>query len=486
MGRINIYMPSLGEGIIEASVIKLLKSVGDFVEQDDALVEIATDKVDSEIVASESGIVKEINVKSGDTIKVGEVVVVLETESLSEEYSPSVHGPEGEESFVLKKTSLKEHSGKKETGTGSDEKEAPGIFKGNEVKDNGDKSPMQEAVGHSEIPKKVFLSPLIKKIMREEGLTYSEVTSLKGSGYMGRITRDDVLKYIEYKKEGGLHGKDIKEISESSVLSKAKSDIEEKEIHTVASDSTRKSSVLNELSSDISGADYIEKEMDRVRTLIAEHTMESVQTAPHVTSFMEVDISNFKKIREENKFRFIDEYGTRLTYTTLFIAATAMALEKFPEINASLIGNNIRYYKHINIGIATALDNGNLIVPVIKNAEHLNLRGIAMELKNITTKARSNKLQPTDISGGTFTISNYGSFNTIAGTPIIVQPQSAILGIGEIRKRVVVIEEENGDSIGIRPMSILSLSFDHRIIDGALAGSFLGYLRECIENFKLT
>ncbi len=501
-------MPSLGEGIIEASVIKILREVGDFVEEDEPVLEIATDKVDSEIVALEKGVIEEIKVKPGDIVKVGEVVIVLKTETVNEKYSPSFRGPEGDESFVLNKTTSsgtspfkKESPEKMET---TPEKESSGIqhkdIYGADVKSSDEKkkteqtydSPIQEAVGHSEPPKKIFLSPLVKKIMKEEGLSYGEVCTLKGSGYMGRITREDITKYLQYKREGAIHGENPKEITIASSVSQEEIVREKKEAAVKKGKVYFESSgsVPDEEKADIPTygnkvtEEYSEQEMDRVRMLIAQHTLESKKTSPHVTSFIEVDVSAFKRIREENKQKYINDYGIKLTYTPFFIAAASMALEKFPEINSSVSGNKIRHYHHINIGIATALANGNLIVPVIKNTESMNLRGISTRLNELAQKARTNSLDPGDITGGTFTISNFGSFNTMAGTPIILQPQSAILGIGEIKKRAVVIESDSADSISIRPIAIISLSYDHRIIDGALAGNFLGYLRECIEDFK--
>jgi len=484
MGKINIYMPSLGEGIIEASVLKLLKDVGDKVEEDEPVIEIATDKVDTEIVALEKGIIEAIRVKPGDVVKVGEVVVVMKTETVNEGYSTSVEGPKGKESFVLKKGSSKKKSpGIRKEKVFTDQENAS---KKNKV-DEAYKSPMQEAVSHSETPQKIFLSPLVKKIMKEEDLSYKEVVTLKGSGYMDRITRDDILKYLKYKKEGAIHGEEPKEITISSTVSREKG-VSEDKMGSEGAGRKKEGPIGEKKEMDVSakrGEGFTEKEMDRVRMLIAEHTLQSKKISPHVTSFIEVDVTYLKQTREDNKEKFMKNCGIKLTYTPLFIAATAMALEKFPEINSSISGKKIRYYHNINIGIATALANGNLIVPVIKNTESLNIRGIITKLSELTEKARTNSLDPGDIMGGTFTISNFGSFNTMAGTPIIVQPQSAILGIGEIKKRAVVIESDSGDSIAIRPITIISLSFDHRIIDGALAGNFLGYLRECIENFKL-
>jgi 2-oxoglutarate dehydrogenase E2 component (dihydrolipoamide succinyltransferase) len=419
MSNIEIQLPAMGEGIIEATITRWLVSPGDEVSEDQSIVEIATDKVDSEIPSPTSGKIKELLFAEGDTPQVGQVIAIIETEA------------ENEQKNEAKSTSqipLKEEEPSKE----------PKIKKINE----------HEEGNTNEAKSTLHLSPLVRSITKKEGISDDEIANLKGSGLGGRITRDDILAYIDKR---------------NSITEKPKA---------VQVNNDTKTS-----------GDVEVVHMDRMRKLIAEHMVMSKQTSAHVTSFIEVDVTNLVSWRNKEKEAFQKREGHKLTLTPLFVEATVKALKEFPTINASVDNDKILIRKNINIGLATALPNGNLIVPVIANADKLNLSGLAEKVNDLAHRARENKLQPNEIQGGTFTITNLGMFDTLSGTPIINQPQVAILAIGAIKKRVVVIESGNGDTIGIRQMAILSLSYDHRVVDGAMGGMFLKAVKEKLEDY---
>jgi 2-oxoglutarate dehydrogenase E2 component (dihydrolipoamide succinyltransferase) len=312
----------------------------------------------------------------------------------------------------------------------------------------------------SRTPSGKFLSPLVRSIIAKEGISYSDLDSIAGTGMDGRITRDDILNIIN----------DRKYIIES-----------DRESNALKSEKVSDKSISSDYK--ISGGDEVIP-MGRVRKLIADHMVMSKKTSPHVTSFIDADVTRMVNWRKANKEKFYNSEGQKLTLTPIFIDVTARALNEFPMINISVEGNNIIKKKNINIGMATALPDGNLIVPVIKNANEKNLTGIAKAVNDLADRARSNKLKPEEITGGTFTITNFGSYNNLAGTPIINQPQAAILGTGVVRKTPAVIETSEGDMIGIRHIMILSLSYDHRVIDGALAGKFLNKIKQLLENYS--
>lgn len=415
MSTININIPAMGEGVIEATIIKWHVKQGDKVKPDDVLCDIATDKVDSEITSPDEGIIESIFFKENDVVAVGKTIAVLRKND-----SPT-------DDFKLNQ-SIEQHF-----ETIAMPKEQKVITSEN---------------NHNEKKEFIFLSPLVKKLIQEYNLTSEDIAKIKGSGIEGRITKEDVLNYIKSK-------------STTNNIVHTTSD------HLYKPIETQSDTII---------------EMDRVRKLIADHMILSKQTSAHVTSFVEVDVTNMVQWRTSKKEDFLKKYGINLTYLPFFIDAATKAILEFPLINASVNGTKIILHKSINIGIATALPNDNLIVPVIKNADQLNLIGIVKSLNDLAQRARANKLKPDEIQGGTFSITNLGTFGTLAGTPIINQPQVAILGVGAIHKKPAVIETPQGDAIAIRHKVILSFAYDHRIIDGMYAGKFLNKLTHYIEH----
>ncbi len=422
-------MPKLGESIIEATITKWLKSPGDTIEEDDPIVEIATDKVDSEIPSPVEGILKEIFFQEGDVVEVGKIIAIVDT------------GGEGSDEG---KPAEKDE----DIPAGKPEKE-----------DEGKKTVEKPAAGTSAKDVKEptrFYSPLVKKIASTEGVSMAELEKIEGSGKDGRVTKQDILDYLKDKPAGAA--------------SAAPDEKPAKPLKTEAPAITT-----------TAGDEIVE--MDRMRRLIADHMVMSKQVSPHVTSFIEVDMTPIVNWRNSVKDMLFKREGEKITYTPIIIEAAAQAIKEYPRINASVDGNNMIIRKNIHIGMAAALPDGNLIVPVIKNADQKSLLGLTKDVNDLAQRARANKLLPDEIQGGTFTTTNFGSFASITGTPIINQPQVAILGIGAIRKKPVVIETPQGDMIGIRHMMILSLAYDHRIVDGALGGMYLKRLAELLENF---
>jgi 2-oxoglutarate dehydrogenase E2 component (dihydrolipoamide succinyltransferase) len=417
----NIVLPAMGEGVIEATINKWLVKQGAEVKEDDPLVEVATDKVDSEIPAPSSGIIVEIKAAEGEVVKVGTPIAVIENDiTIQPEETKKIE---------------KEVERIRETINANREEKKEELLVSREMK--------------SRTPSGKFLSPLVRNIATHEGISYSELDKITGTGMDGRITRDDILRLLVGRKE---------KASES----------ETKLIKETLPESAQGDEII---------------EMDRVRRLIAEHMVMSKRTSPHVTSFIDADVTRLVNWRNSIKDKFLAKEGQKLTLTPIFIDAAARALNDFPMINISVDGNNIIKKKNINIGMATALPDGNLIVPVIKNANEKNLTGLARAVNDLAERARNNKLKPDEITGGTFTVTNFGSYNNLSGTPIINQPQAAILGTGAVRKMPAVVETPDGDVIGIRQIMILSLSYDHRVIDGALAGKFLNRIKEILENY---
>lgn len=432
MAKFEIIMPKLGESIIEATITKWLKVEGDRVEEDDAIVEIATDKVDSEIPSPVEGKIVKTFFEEGDVVPVGEVIALLEMDGEGEESSEETETP-----AEVKTAAVKIEAQVEELTSG-------------DLKDYSDSDR--------------FYSPLVKSIAKTENISLAELEKVQGSGKDGRVTKQDVLNYLENRS------------SKPSVSAPA-----------VASTPTPKASAPVPMAAPAvtSGEGDRIEEMDRMRKLIADHMVMSKQVSPHVTSFIEADVTNIVNWRNQVKDDFLKKEGEKITFTPIFIEAAAKGLRDFPGINASVDGTKIIYRKNVNIGMAAALPNGNLIVPVIKNADQKNLVGLAKTVNDLAKRARANKLNPDDISGGTFTITNFGSFDSLTGTPIINQPQVAILGVGAVKKRVVVIETPQGDIMAIRSIMILSLAYDHRIVDGALAGMYLRNVRDYLENFDM-
>ncbi|MFO7755167.1 MAG: dihydrolipoamide acetyltransferase family protein [Bacteroidales bacterium] len=445
MGKIEIYLPSMGEGVIEATITKWLVNEGSQVEEDDPVVEVATDKVDTEIPAPAAGVLKNIAFKEGDVPKVGDVLAFIESDApgtSSEESAPEVEKEYNE----VKKASSTYLSQQNEEDSNSE------LLK-------------------SRTPGGKFLSPLVRKIANKENIRYSELDEIKGSGMDGRITRDDIMELVSDR-----YGS-----SRPSTDGKPSGDRIKEESPAREKDTTSATQAPAATPASSEGDEIIE--MGRVRKLIAEHMVRSKQTSPHVTSYIDVDITDIIRWRESIKEKFFKREGIKLTLTPIFIEAVARAIRQVPLINVTVDGDKIIKKKNINIGMATALPDGNLIVPVIKRADEKSIIGLARSVNDLAERARNNKLKPEEITGGTFSITNYGTVGTLMGSPIINQPQAAILGIGAAKKMPAVIETEAGDSIGIRNIVYLSLSYDHRIVDGALGGLFLKNIKENLESF---
>nr|HPK05619.1 dihydrolipoamide acetyltransferase family protein [Bacteroidales bacterium] len=422
----------MGESVIEATIIRWLKKEGEIIKEDDPICEIATDKVDSEIPSPVEGVLKKILFAENDVVPVGAVIAIIDM------------GDEDAEE------------------PGADKPEKPAEKKEVVTKTTAQPVETQALPVDEQVTSTRFYSPLVKSIAKEENISVAELETIPGSGKNGRLTKDDLLQYIKNRQQP---------VVQPPAVSKP-------EVPKAVTPPATLPPVT------VSGDDEV-FEMDRMRRLIADHMVQSVHTSPHVTSFIEVDVTNVVKWRESIKDSFLKREGDKITYMPIFIEATAKALKEFPNVNASVDGYKVIRRKKINIGMATALPNGNLIVPVIKNADQKNLVGLAKDVNNLANKARNSKLDPDDIQGGTFTITNFGSFDSITGTPIINQPQVAILGIGAIKKKPVVLETKDGDVIAVRHMMILSLSYDHRIVDGALGGMFIRRIAQLLENFNI-
>lgn len=451
MAKVEILLPSMGEGIIEATLTKWLVKEGDKVEEDQSLVEIATDKVDSEIPSPQDGIIDQLLFNENDIPKVGDIIAILRTEG------------EGEKEEV--KTDQKE-TAKETKEAENDQKQAKQDTKEektSEPEKDVSQDTNEKPLG-SRTPKGKFLSPLVRNIAEKENISAQELDQVRGSGNTGRITKKDVINYLNTRTSTGVQ-------------------LDDRVTETPQTKSTEEAKPLVSKDQLYGSGDYEIIKMDRMRKLIADHMVQSKKISPHVTSFVEADVTNMVNWRNKYKNQFLERENTKLTFTPLFIEATIKALKDFPNINVSVDGDNIILKKNINIGMATALPSGNLIVPVIKNADKLNLSGLASSVNDLANRARENKLKPEEIQGGTFTVTNFGTFRNITGTPIINQPQAAILGIGSIDKKPAVIETSEGDAIAIRHIMILSLAYDHRVIDGALGGMFLKRIADYLEDF---
>lgn len=451
--RIEVVMPQMGESVMEGEIIEWVKSVGDKVEVDEALLEIATDKVDTEVPSPEAGTLVEILVQAGETVEVGQPIAIIATGKAASGSAPA------------KKEEKKESKPAAETKSN-----------GAAVKETAE----APAGGGSE-PQRIgsdgrFFSPLVRSIAKEEGISQEELESIEGSGKDGRVSKRDVLAYLEDRKAGKVSAP----ASKSSGLEKPTS-----QPQPTASRGDGKISA-GELNVKRPHENVEIIKMDRMRKMIAEHMVRSKQTSAHVSTFSDVDVTNIVKWRNANKKKFEEQAGVRLTFTPIFIEAFIQAIGEFPLINSSVDGDEIIVKKDINFGIAVALGEGGqggLIVPVIKKAQDKNLIGIAKSVNELAQRARNKELSPDDLVGGTITLTNYGSVGNLMGTPIINQPQVAILGTGVIEKRPVVIETEAGDLIGIRHMMYLTMSYDHRIIDGAHGGAFTSRVKQLLEEF---
>jgi 2-oxoglutarate dehydrogenase E2 component (dihydrolipoamide succinyltransferase) len=457
--RVEVEMPQMGESVMEGTIIEWAKEIGDQVEEDETLLEIATDKVDTEVPSPQAGTLVEKLAEEDETIEVGQAIAVIATGKAAE-------------------VSTKTESGTKQQGTEGTEGSQQESGEKEETSTKGD-----EASAESEEPQRIgsdgrFYSPLVRSIAKEENISQQELESIEGSGQDGRVAKQDILNYLE-KRESGKNEPQKAEVQAKSALSSTKED----------KGTTGKRSIsAGQL--DVERPSESEEiiKMDRMRKMIAEHMIDSKKTSAHVTTFAEADVTNLVRWREANKQQFKNRSGIKLTFTPLFIEQIIQGIREFPLINSSidLEEGEIHLKKDINFGIAVALGEsgkGGLIVPVIKRAQEKNLVGLATEVNELAVKARNKDLNPDDLSGGTITLTNYGSVGNLMGTPIINQPQVAIFGTGAIEKRPVVLETEQGDVIAIRHMMYLSLSYDHRIIDGAHGGAFLNRVKQLLEGF---
>jgi 2-oxoglutarate dehydrogenase E2 component (dihydrolipoamide succinyltransferase) len=454
MAKYNLLLPKMGESVAEATIIKWNKNPGDYIEMDDTIMEIATDKVDSDVPSPVSGKLIEQLYKIDDVAQVGSVIAIIET-------------AEPESSNGQDKSAVKEQPRQGDTT----EKEPKPIESVPYTTQLDDKS--TGTVGESFKSGSRFYSPLVKNIASQEGIGAVELDQIPGRGAEGRLTKDDLLNYIQNKQQTGaaMQKGQISSPTGNSQSAPVNGPKEEPLIQQPPNAS-------------VSGGDEI-IEMDRMRRLIAEHMVMSKRTSPHVTSFVEADVTNLVQWREKVKNSFEKREGEKITFTPIFIEAVVKAIKDLPMINVSVNGNQIIKKKDINISMATALPSGNLIVPVIKKADQLNLTGLTKTVNDLANRARNNKLKPDDVQDGTFTITNVGSFGNVMGTPIINQPQVAILAVGAIKKKPAVIETPQGDYIGIRHMMFLSLSYDHRVVDGALGGMFVKRVADYLENWDV-
>ncbi len=430
MALVELIMPKMGESIVEATVLTWLKKPGDRIEMEESLLEVATDKVDTEIPSTHAGTLKEILAKDGALVKVGAPIAILESD-VEETNAPI---PEPTEPSIPFAENVKTPASENHT--------------------NG--------TGHTTLDFKAstkFYSPLVKNIAKEESISVAELETIPGSGAEGRVTKKDILDFVQHRKLGST----IQAIQHSKGVSMPS-------VSTVAPS--------------MHGGDEI-IEMDRMRKMIAERMVDSKRIAPHVTSFVEADVTNIVFWRNKVKNEFQKREGDALTFTPIFVEAVAMAIKDYPMINIQVDGDKIIRKKEINIGIAVALPSGNLIVPVIRNADQLNLSGLAKAVNDLVKRARNNKLKPDDLAGGTFTLSNVGTFGNVMGTPIIMQPQVGIIAIGAIQKKPSVVETPYGDAIAIRHKMFLSHSYDHRVVDGALGGSVVRRVADYLEKFDV-
>ncbi|MGI8637883.1 MAG: dihydrolipoamide acetyltransferase family protein [Segetibacter sp.] len=465
MAIVDLIMPKLGESIMEATVLKWTKKVGEAVEMDETVLEIATDKVDSEVPSTAEGILSEILFNENDVVAIGTVIARIETTS-----EPVETLDEDSELEVIAETN-----------------EPLEPFTHEHEQEHTEDEPFEEPVPfiphllpEKNIPNQGnnrFYSPLVLNIANSEGIALSELENISGTGNEGRVTKKDILQYVADKKDGNGTAQQAALAKPATEPKRELLDIP-REIDNQGDDQTR-------LSAAPSGNVEI-IEMDRMRKMIARHMVNSKQTSPHVTSFSEADVTNMVMWRERVKKQFEKQEGVKLTFTPMFIACVTKVIKRYPYVNCSVEGERIILKKDINIGMATALPSGNLIVPVIRNADYLNLVGLSKIVNSLAESARSNRLKPDDTNGGTFTLTNVGTFGSLMGTPIINQPEVAILAVGAIKKRPMVIETAEGDAIGIRHMMYLSLSYDHRVVDGSVGASFLTEVAKEFESWDVS
>ena len=432
MAEIEILLPKMGESVAEATIIKWTVSEGDTVEADDPIVEIATDKVDSEVPAPEDGVITKILVNEDDVVQVGQPIAIISTEGAGA--APAPAKAEAPKAASAPAPAAAEVAAEPAVAASIDKKGDSGRF----------------------------YSPLVRSIAKEEGISMAELEALEGKGQNSRVTKEDIMAYLKDRSAGKSNG--------AAAPAKA----------STPAPSAPKAPAIS-----LDGTDEV-VEMDRMRKMIADHMVMSKSVSPHVTSMVEADVTNIVNWRNKVKNSFQQKEGEKLTFTPIFLEAIAKAIRDFPNINIQVKDNNkIVYKKDVNLGMAAALPSGNLIVPVIKNADRLNLVGLTKAVNDLANRARNNALKPDEISGGTYTMTNVGTFGNVFGTPIINQPQVAILAVGAIRKKPAVIETPQGDTIGIRHFMYLSHSYDHRVVDGALGGMFVRRVADYLENFDI-
>lgn len=436
MALVELIMPKMGESIVEATVLSWLKKPGDKIELEESILEVATDKVDTEIPSTHAGVLKELLAKAGEVVKVGSPIAVLDV-SVEDMREQETADPGGSQVSAT-------------NGAHTDD----GHGTPTALASNG----QQRQVLDFKVSNR-FYSPLVKNIAKEEKITLDELETIAGSGSEGRITKKDILDFVQHRKLGTA----VRDVPQSKPVSISSPGIPVS-IHA--------------------GDEIIQ--MDRMRKMIADRMVDSKRIAPHVTSFVEADVTNIVFWRNKVKNEFQKREGDTLTYTPLFVEAVALAIKDYPMVNIQVDGDKIIKKKDINIGIAVALSTGNLIVPVIRNADQLNLAGLAKAVNDLVKRARVNKLKPDDLAGGTFTISNVGTFGNVMGTPIIMQPQVGIIAIGAIQKKPAVVETPYGDAIAIRHKMFLSHSYDHRVVDGALGGSLVRRVADYLERFDVS
>lgn len=462
MAHFNLKLPKMGESVAEATVTKWLKEIGDTIELDESIVEIATDKVDSDVPSEVAGVLIEKRFQEDDIVKVGEVMAVIEVEGELAATSESLTDIEVEMEEQPEVEAVNEESPSEEVTPV--EVATEHVFLASEIET------VREFVKAPKSQGDRFYSPLVKNIAKREGITEEELQYVEGTGKDNRVTKNDILKYIENRTQPTQASSSVEAPTEA---------VDQKPITSPQVIETPKAVTVN------SGKDQI-IEMTRMGKMISEHMLMSKRTSAHVQSFVEVDVTELWNWREKVKNTFAQRENEKLTFTPLFIKAVAASLRDFPLLNSAVDGNKIIQKGEINIGMATALADGNLIVPVIKNADHLNIIGLAKKVNDLAIRARNNALKPDEVQGGTYTVTNVGNFGSIMGTPIINQPQVGILAIGAIRKMPAVIETPEGDFIGIRKKLILSHSYDHRIINGAIGGQFVKSVADYLENWKET
>ncbi len=446
MAEIELMMPKMGESVAEATIIKWLKEEGEQIDAEESVLEIATDKVDSEIPSTTEGVLKKKLFNEGDVVQVGQAIAIIETEAAAENTpKPTSTSPSKVETTSTK--TISQPTAIVDTQAGATNIER--------VSSSGK-----------------FYSPLVRSIAKAEGISIQELESIEGTGKDGRVTKSDILAYIPNK------GKTVTSSQNGSSTASAISTSSAPQSQKVVSTTHQAPKVTL-----MDGDEIIE--MDRMRKLIAEHMVMSKHVSPHVTSYVEADVTNLVMWRNKMKKVFAERENEKLTFTPLIFECVIKAIKDYPMVNVSVDGDKIIKRKHINLGMAAALPSGNLIVPVLKDADQKNLIGLTKSVNDLANRARANKLQPDEIQGGTYTVTNVGTFGNVMGTPIINQPQVAILAVGAIRKKPAVIETPYGDTIGIRHMMFLSHAYDHRVVDGALGGSFVKKVAEYLENWDI-